>query len=406
MSCSGGGAKSLMDEGPASAAFHKVVRPSHQSGDFIRAIRNQGDLYPGVGQLLHPAAHLLDQFGSLAHQRIRTPQPEEMTTPILPPRDQVPSRGMCQHDGQTTIDCVPSQPDPTGPQAYWAKPTGFGSTVSAASLGIFTAGISDMICLMLAARSTMALEYIFGPNHPWQERIVSLDKLNLAYTEEKLLVGFVMDSRSMTICLLLRHQYKVLEYTHAENWLQAGKTATTIHDLESLFGFLSNAFQHYPWASIKARFTWLLYHVQDPPAKPLPIPFVFLSGFASHIALLCSITHLVSAPAWRSPFPPIFHSSHTTTPHAICDVNHHTVLPTTLSNLRAFLNMLPSKLTALLVASEPITHTTSTPSTACKLAEATPQLSGTKRERTITTLVDPDADPVSAFPLLTFPSHA
>eukprot|EP00536_Pseudo-nitzschia_multiseries_P015448 jgi/Psemu1/42578/gm1.42578_g len=67
-----------------------------------------------------------------------------------------------------------------------------------------------------------------------------------AYTEECLLVGFVVNSRSMIICISPRRHTKTLFYVHQEAWLCPNKMAS-IYDLTMLLGLLSNSFQHYPW---------------------------------------------------------------------------------------------------------------------------------------------------------------
>ena len=63
---------------------------------------------------------------------------------------------------------------------------------------LFTADITDTICLT-SATSIVALKDTFGKDHLCQETILSLEKLNLACIEERLLVGHLVSSRCMTV---------------------------------------------------------------------------------------------------------------------------------------------------------------------------------------------------------------
>jgi len=59
---------------------------------------------------------------------------------------------------------------------------------------LFSTDIIDTMRLTSAA-SIMALEDMFGLDHPCQEMVLSQEKLVLAYLEERLLVGFPSATR-------------------------------------------------------------------------------------------------------------------------------------------------------------------------------------------------------------------
>eukprot|EP00536_Pseudo-nitzschia_multiseries_P001916 jgi/Psemu1/4475/gm1.4475_g len=147
--------------------------------------------------------------------------------PKIPPSD-YPTVG---HAPLDSINCTPSHPHPL------AMPMHIDN--------LSTANVIATIRLASAA-SIMSLQDVFGPDHPCQEQILSQNKLNLAYTKERLLVGFAVNSGSMIVCLLPYCRTKILSYTHKEAWLLPRKTAT-IHDLATLLSLLGDAFQHYPW---------------------------------------------------------------------------------------------------------------------------------------------------------------
>eukprot|EP00536_Pseudo-nitzschia_multiseries_P018988 jgi/Psemu1/58359/gm1.58359_g len=110
---------------------------------------------------------------------------------------------------------------------------------------LFTANVIATTQLTSTA-SIMSLQDVFRPDHPCQEWILSQDKLDLAYMEEQLLVGFDVNSLSMTVCLSPCCRTKVLSYVHNKSWLLPHKMAT-ICNLATLLGLIGDAFQHYLW---------------------------------------------------------------------------------------------------------------------------------------------------------------
>lgn len=110
----------------------------------------------------------------------------------------------------------------------------------------FSVDILDTIRLTSAA-SIVALEDTFGPDHPCQEMVLSQEKLDLAYLEIRLLVGFILDTRRMLVKLSPRRREKIIKVILDGKWLHKGKHAT-IREIASLIGILGDAVMYFPWA--------------------------------------------------------------------------------------------------------------------------------------------------------------
>jgi hypothetical protein len=110
----------------------------------------------------------------------------------------------------------------------------------------FFADTPEFIKLTSAA-SIAALEDVFDVDHPNQEKVLSLDKLELGYAESRLIVGHVPNTRRMVVELSPRRREKVMDYITKKEWNKPNKTAD-IREIATLYGLLTSASEFFPWA--------------------------------------------------------------------------------------------------------------------------------------------------------------
>jgi hypothetical protein len=99
---------------------------------------------------------------------------------------------------------------------------------------------------LTAAASMVALEDIFGEKHPCQEHVLSFDKLNLSFDENRDVVGHHVDTRRMVVGITARRREKIIQFIESEGWLLPKKA--TIQEIASVYGLLDNASEFFPWA--------------------------------------------------------------------------------------------------------------------------------------------------------------
>lgn len=103
---------------------------------------------------------------------------------------------------------------------------------------------------LTVAASLMALRDVFGPPHPCQPDPLSLEKLDLRFTETRQMLGVVVDTRRMVVTLSPRRRQKLLDFLNTENWLT--RKHASLRDIARLHGLLINAAEYCDWA--KAQF--------------------------------------------------------------------------------------------------------------------------------------------------------
>ena len=84
------------------------------------------------------------------------------------------------------------------------------------------ADVKDYFRLTSAA-SIVALEDVFGIDHPHQEKTLSLEKLELAYYEGHHVVGQQVDTRRMVVEISPRRRNKIIKFIQTEDWLNPQK---------------------------------------------------------------------------------------------------------------------------------------------------------------------------------------
>ncbi|KAG7367496.1 hypothetical protein IV203_030167 [Nitzschia inconspicua] len=102
---------------------------------------------------------------------------------------------------------------------------------------------------LTSAASIIALEDVFGSTHPCQEHVLSMDKLELEYTESRLVVGHVPNSRRMVVEISPRRRSKLITYLSQEKWLQP-RTATLV-EIATVVGMIDSAAEFFPWARVQ-----------------------------------------------------------------------------------------------------------------------------------------------------------
>ena len=89
----------------------------------------------------------------------------------------------------------------------------------------FWAEILPYLKLSIGA-SVVAVNDVFDGNHPYQEEVLSDEKLNLLYREVRLLLGYFPNSRTMRVDISPRRREKIILYIEAEGWVSSRKSAT------------------------------------------------------------------------------------------------------------------------------------------------------------------------------------
>ncbi|KAG7373857.1 hypothetical protein IV203_012952 [Nitzschia inconspicua] len=102
---------------------------------------------------------------------------------------------------------------------------------------------------LTSAASIIALEDVFGSTHPCQEHVLSMDKLELEYTESRLVVGHVPNSRRMVVELSPRRRSKLIAYLSQEKWLQPRKA--TLVEIATVVGMIDSAAEFFHWARVQ-----------------------------------------------------------------------------------------------------------------------------------------------------------
>ena len=74
--------------------------------------------------------------------------------------------------------------------------------------------------------SVVAVNDVFDGNHPYQEEVLSDEKLNLLYQEVRLLLGYFPNSRTMRVDISPQRREKIILYIEAEGWVSSRKSAT------------------------------------------------------------------------------------------------------------------------------------------------------------------------------------
>jgi hypothetical protein len=99
--------------------------------------------------------------------------------------------------------------------------------------------------LLTSAASVVALEDVFGPKHPCQPTVLSMEKLHLVHGPSRQLLGQFPDTGPMVVAMSSRRRNKILGVIDEGKWCtrqQAG-----IRDLGKLDGLLINATEYHPW---------------------------------------------------------------------------------------------------------------------------------------------------------------
>ncbi|KAG7345440.1 hypothetical protein IV203_032971 [Nitzschia inconspicua] len=107
------------------------------------------------------------------------------------------------------------------------------------------ADIPEYIRLTSAA-SIVALEDVFGPKHPCQESVLSIEKLDMEYGEDRLVVGQCPNTRRMVVELSPRRREKLLSYIETEGWLSPRHAS--MRQVATVMGMVDSTAEYFPWA--------------------------------------------------------------------------------------------------------------------------------------------------------------
>ncbi|KAG7339748.1 hypothetical protein IV203_025427 [Nitzschia inconspicua] len=107
------------------------------------------------------------------------------------------------------------------------------------------ADIPEYIRLTSAA-SIVALEDVFGPKHPCQESVLSVEKLDMEYGEDRLVVGQCPNTRRMVVELSPRRREKLLSYIETEGWLSPRHAS--MRQVATVMGMVDSTAEYFPWA--------------------------------------------------------------------------------------------------------------------------------------------------------------
>ena len=94
--------------------------------------------------------------------------------------------------------------------------------------------------------SIVALTDVFGGSHECQEDILSEEKLKLQYSEQKIVLGYQPNSRTMMVEISPRQREKIISYIEFHGWTTT-KQAGTIKEIAQILGLLQNACYVFPW---------------------------------------------------------------------------------------------------------------------------------------------------------------
>lgn len=89
----------------------------------------------------------------------------------------------------------------------------------------------------IVAISIVSVDEAFGGSYKYQEDVLSDEKLHLLYEEERFLLGYLPNTRSMTVDLSPHCQAKTIQFIHEEGWLDL-QTSATICNITRLLGLM------------------------------------------------------------------------------------------------------------------------------------------------------------------------
>ena len=95
--------------------------------------------------------------------------------------------------------------------------------------------------------SIVAINEVFGGAHEFQTKILSNNKLELEFSEQRILLGHLPDTRLMTVKISPRRREKVMRYLSHEKWIST-KNDATLRKLATVLGIIQSAAEFYPWA--------------------------------------------------------------------------------------------------------------------------------------------------------------
>ena len=88
--------------------------------------------------------------------------------------------------------------------------------------------------------SIVALTDAFGGSHECQENILSDERLKLQYSEQRIVLGYQPNSRTMMVEISPRQREKIISYIEFHGWATT-KQAGTIKEIAQILGLLQNA---------------------------------------------------------------------------------------------------------------------------------------------------------------------
>jgi hypothetical protein len=97
------------------------------------------------------------------------------------------------------------------------------------------------------ATSAMSIYDVFGVTHPCQPDPLSQEKLDLDYTEVRLVTGQIVDDRRMVVDLSPRRRDKILAFLSEQGWLVPRHRAN-LRAIAQVHGLLLNAGTYFLWA--------------------------------------------------------------------------------------------------------------------------------------------------------------
>jgi hypothetical protein len=98
---------------------------------------------------------------------------------------------------------------------------------------------------LASAASIVALEDVSGTKHPHQPSVLSHEKLELMYGEQRLMLGHQVDTARMTVALHSRRRQKLIDFLTLETWTT--RKSASLRDIARLHGLLVNAAEFSHW---------------------------------------------------------------------------------------------------------------------------------------------------------------
>jgi hypothetical protein len=100
--------------------------------------------------------------------------------------------------------------------------------------------------LLASAASIVALEDVSGDKHPCQPHVLSQEKLELAYDDNRVTLGHFTETTAMMVELSKARRTKIIAYIAEEGWLS--RSDASLRETATLHGILVNAAEYCPWA--------------------------------------------------------------------------------------------------------------------------------------------------------------